>query len=128
MTPSFLFLPLSLVVLLVYVGKSWDDDAQEWVTYDLCTESQNLLNVSDEQFKKTIKALDVPTNQFWLELTKEGGHMRLMNGGEKPSGQAEGEPGDEAQKQKARPKKNVMDRELYDVLGIEPEVRFAVVN
>ena len=48
--------------------------------------------------------------------------MRLMYGGEKPSGQAEVGPEDETQ----RPKKNVMDRELYDVLGVEPEVRLAL--
>jgi curved DNA-binding protein CbpA len=85
------------------MGKHWDDDIQEWVTYDLSAESKKLASMTDEEFFAIVK--------------DKGSAYDVFNVMESESPTTNTDTEDSS----LRPKKNIMDRELYDVLGIEPE-------
>ena len=98
----------------MHTGKSWDDDAKEWFSYDLKVESNNLLNLADADFVNALKVPGATSADFFKKSNEQCGPMLLQN---MPT--EEDESGTEAQKKPA--KKTVLDRELYDTLGVEPE-------
>lgn len=96
----------------VLVGKQWDEDAQEWIYYDIKKESEKILNLSEADFHKKIVE-----NGSTSEFYSQGGKSRLLLRFHESSALQD----KEEKPDKPREKKNVLDRELYDLLGVEPE-------
>lgn len=82
------------------MGKEWDADAEEWYIYDLQLEANKLGGLSEEDF---IALLETMPSTAIFSLNPK----------------AETDAPDKSSR--PRPKKNVFDRELYDILGVEPE-------
>lgn len=96
------------------MGKEWDEDLQEWTYYDLSQDSSRTLGISEEEF---------------LAAIKKGESMASILG---PTQTVEQMPGDRATGSASRGgavgKKNVADRALYDILGVEPEATSAEIK
>lgn len=80
-------------------GKDWDEEKREWYVYNLPREASDMMNISDEDFLKSINHL--PTGQT------DG------NGGG-------GGGGDDSANSGSSGRSAVADTELYDVLGVNP--------
>lgn len=85
-------------------GKEWDHDAEEWSFYDLPAESAKLSRMTEEEFIHKLDNQSVSSVYSSYPLPGEQS-VSTEGGGEV----------------RTRPKKDVVDRELYDILGIEPE-------
>lgn len=83
-------------------GKYWDPDAEEWIFYDLQMEAAKLEKMSEEDFVNLLKLH--PASSIYSQTP-------LQSNVESSASDATSN----------RPKKNVLDRDLYDVLGVEPE-------
>jgi hypothetical protein len=86
-------------VTAMSTGKDWDEEKREWYIYNLETESKEVLSMSEEDFLKSIKYVD-------------------------PAAAKEGGADEGAQKTDRK----VVDRELYDVLGVEPNASQAEIK
>lgn len=86
-------------------GKEWDFDAEEWSFYDLQAESAKLSRMTEEEF---IHRLDTQS-------------VSSIYSSYNPPGEQSTSTDESDDKVRTRPKKDVVDRELYDVLGVEPE-------
>jgi len=113
-------------VIAMTMGKRWDDDAEQWLHYDLVYEANKLLSVSDEEFVTMItKDADnqrITPQVFYTQCLVEDvpTTISLFSSKKHPNVSENGLVEDKKQA-RVVVKKNVMDRELYDVLGIEPE-------
>jgi hypothetical protein len=87
----------------VLLRKTWDDDSGEWIYDDLEKEKEKF-SISEEEFLQ--KATESQNNRKYLFSINS--HPL----GPSSSAVTESAP---------RPKKNVADRHLYDILGVEPE-------
>ena len=87
-------------------GKDWDDSAQEWVYNDLAEDARRTLPMTDDEFLAALKE----TGSAAAIFNPHAGDAPIA--GNKARG----------------PKKNVQDRELYDVLGVEPEATVAEIK
>jgi curved DNA-binding protein CbpA len=79
-----------------FQGKTWDEDAEEWVLYDLQAESNKLSKLSEEEFLLRLQTQSASS----IFSTLSSSDYIDSNG--------------------TRPIKVVLDRELYDELGVEP--------
>jgi hypothetical protein len=88
------------------MGHDWDDNLEEFVPYNLKDDADTTLHISDKDF------------------------LAEMKKGAKPAALLKGNTSVEGSEDDAspRPKKNLTDRELYDVLGIEPEATAAEIK
>lgn len=97
------------------MGKEWDDIKQNWDFYDLKKESNIILGVTEEKFLKYIKeggSLGSLLNVGSIEVSSEPSNNDSANTMENESNN---------KNQPVVEKKNIVDRSLYDVLGVEPE-------
>lgn len=87
-------------------GKDWDESAQEWVYYDLKNDADRTLQMSEEDFVK--------------ELSMKGSAAAVFNPyGDSSTGNKAGGK---------RKEKSVMDKELYDVLGVATNATTAEIK
>ncbi len=83
-------------------GMHWDKDAEKWEDYDMETERQKFSSASEKAFIDHIK--DGGTKKsFYTQAVATSDDTTGSKASPVPS------------------KKNVLDREMYDVLGVEPE-------
>jgi DnaJ domain len=83
-------------------GKDWDDDAQEWVYYDLQADAQRTLTMRDEDFLTALKSTGSTAAIFGSSSDAQDILKRIdANGGASSSSG-----------------RSVQDREFYDVLGV----------
>lgn len=94
-------------------GKEWDEDAEEWNLYDLQAEAQKLNNLTEDEFISRLNANENATAIFSL-------------GGKENNASSNADA--ENSSKSNRPKKNVVDREMYDILGVEPEATAAEIK
>jgi len=87
-------------------GKDWDDAAQEWVFNDLAEDAKRTLPMTDEEFMSALK--------------ETGSAAAIFN----PHSNSSVVTGSAARVAK----KNIKDRELYDILGVEPEASVAEIK
>eukprot|EP01038_Epipyxis_sp_PR26KG_P011423 gene11423-15307_t len=97
------------------LGKEWDDDAKEWIYYDLSAERDKILSISDDEFVRLISSSTNTAAEIFSVSSNTGKdpNCNCTNWNANDSENPENPP--------KRPKKNIQDRSLYDVLGIEPE-------
>jgi curved DNA-binding protein CbpA len=93
-------------------GKDWDADANEWIFYDLRIEAEKLEKITEEEFIQLLK-LHPSTSIFSPHPIVDP---------------QIGKENKDGSKLVHRPKKNILDRELYDILGIEPEATAAEIK
>ena len=98
-------------------GKDWDDAAQEWVHNDLAEDARRTLSMTDDEFLVALKETGSAAAIF-SPHSNSSAIPQSQSGG--AAGGAAGGP--------RKPSKSVMDRELYDVLGIEPEATVAEIK
>jgi curved DNA-binding protein CbpA len=93
-------------------GKDWDADANEWIFYDLQVEAEKLEKITEEEFIRLLKK-----------------HPSTSIYSPHPIVDPQTEKGNENDNDHVRqPKKKIQDRELYDILGIEPEATAAEIK
>ncbi len=100
------------------IGKEWDDIKQNWDFYDLKKESDIILGVSEEKFLKFIKdggSLCLLLNNGTIQISND-----ISDNNNSNNNTIENESSNNKQ-QPVVEKKNIVDRTLYDVLGVEPE-------
>ena len=100
------------------MGKEWDDIKQNWDFYDLKKESDIILDVSEEKFLKFMKGGGS------LCLLLNNGNIKLSTDISDNNNSNSNTIENESNHHKNQPvveKKNIVDRTLYDVLGVEPE-------
>ena len=86
-------------------GKDWDDAAQEWMYSDLAEDAKRTLPMSDDDFLSALKVT--------------GSAAAVYNGETPPMGATNG---------RVATRKKLLDRELYDILGVEPEASVAEIK
>ncbi len=96
------------------LGKHWDEDAQEWISYDLMAETKKLSTMTDEEFIAIVKDRGSAHEAFSISPAS----TFRTTASEHPSAEAT----------TAGPKKNLLDRDLYDALGVEPEASAAEIK
>jgi hypothetical protein len=103
-------------------GKHWDEDAEEWNHYNFEVERDKIFNVSEEEFIRRY-AQQKRQNKNSQSPFSINHHLETANGAGGGSGVPSGlhGTGEEEMSVEERPKKNIVDRELYDILGVEPE-------
>lgn len=94
----------------IITGKDWDEDAREWKKYDLQEEYNLLGSLSEQEFLEAVKANGSATSVYSTQQQSKGTWTSSIFN-KKEDSVAE----------KKVVKKNVMDREYYDILGVEPE-------
>jgi hypothetical protein len=85
-------------------GQDWDNDTEDFVYYNLKEDAERTLPLSDEEFMSVYKK----TNSVSKALS--GSTTLATTGGD------------------ARPKKDIKDRVLYDILGVEPTASSAEIK
>mmetsp|Transcript_23585 Transcript_23585/g.39300 ORF Transcript_23585/g.39300 Transcript_23585/m.39300 type:complete len:664 (+) Transcript_23585:76-2067(+) len=90
------------------LGKEWDKDAEEWIHYDMTVESELLLGINEEEFIRKVEEDKTAPTSVYSPLNAKSNQQ---NSGNKDSDVPS----------ENRPKKNVLDRQYYDTLGVEPE-------
>jgi hypothetical protein len=89
-------------------GRTWDEERQEWIIYSLKDESDRVLSITEESFIEQInKGVSIAAILGNTDQLSWNNFTGLKNTEDIPVSQ--------------RPKKNIKDRILYDVLGVEPE-------
>ena len=123
-------------------GKDWDDLACEWVYTDLKEEARLILNMSDEDFlEKAEKAGGVSNAFSGFSDYSPAGAAGAGNDGPSAApllGQDNSSSNSNSNSNKkglseyddnsSNNKKNVKDRALYDILGVQPECSSAAIK
>lgn len=116
-------------------GKQWDEDAEEWNNYDLQIDSEQILKGGEEDFlaryaasKKKSAALLFSTNQHLPPTSKSSSFFKSLNPTPALSSQDSSKESSEEIPVELRPKKNLKDRELYDLLDVEPEATLSEIK
>lgn len=78
-------------------GKEWDKEKREWIIYNLQEEADQFLDMSEEDYLKTLHQSQIGSDQSSVGNASEGGN---------PSA--------------SRPNRKVADTEFYDLLGVNP--------
>jgi len=108
-------------VVAMSLGKRWDDDAEQWLHYDLAYEAYKLLGVSDGEFIAMITAdadnQRITPQAFYTNCLVEDIQMTRNPFTSGKSSNVDAEVNQEKKQVRTVLKKNVVDRELYDVLG-----------
>jgi len=89
-------------------GKDWDDAAQEWMYNDLAEDAKRTLPMSDDDFLSALK------------VTGSAAAIFNPHGDSPPMGVAANG--------RVATRKILLDRELYDILGVEPEATVAEIK
>lgn len=90
-----------LAVVGVISGRDWDEDAQEWIEYDLKLDAERTLNLSDEQFIAALNATGSKSAIFGSNANSDVIREKV-----------------EKAVRNVDVGKSIIDRELYDVLGV----------
>lgn len=93
-----------------FVGKIWDSDLEEWISFDLQEEIKVILNLSEEDFLEIYER----TKSFKSIFSKQVKENYSENNDKHSS--------------KNKPKKDVADKELYNLLGVEPEASHSEIK
>ena len=95
-------------VSALYHGKDWDEYSGEWVFYNLKSESNAILSITEEEYIKSLEDKNSGKN------------------GADDAGKETTSPNDTyAQPKRSTP---VKDTELYDVLGVSPQASTAEIK
>lgn len=101
-----------MAVIGTTAGKDWDDAAQEWVHNDLAEDARRTLPMTDEDFLAALRE----TGSAAAIFSPHSSSTAVQSGGAGAGGG------------RGLARKRVMDRALYDVLGIEPEATCAEIK
>ena len=99
-------------ILAAVDGKDWDEMAQEWVFSDLKEDARNTLSLSEEEYLRQLKA---------------GGSSKAVFSAFNHGTTIDDAPGN-ANDDTPREARDVRERGLYDVLGVEPDATPAQIK
>ena len=109
-------------------GKDWDDLACEWVYTDLKEEANLILNMTDEEFLKKVEQAGGVSYAFssFSDFSPEAAGATRQSYVETGESSNTSTTGGTSESQAS--KKNLKDRTLYDVLGVEPDASPAAIK